>query len=84
LSTVAIPAHLARDARRFAADFDAVTRAWIVSGAEGVVVVEYWRAVIRLDMAADEGVDPAIDPRPREERIEAWCKTFGSLAKQGV
>lgn len=77
---VPIPAHLANDVRRFARDFDLVTRVWIEAGLHTAEEVEAWRITIRADMASEEGADPAIDPRPREERILAWCATFRDLA----
>jgi len=42
--------------------------------------VEAWRRVIAKDMQNEISANSAIDPRPRGERIRAWCKTWRELA----
>lgn len=75
-----MPDHLVDDVRCFAVDFQAVTRAWVAQGWHTRDEVAEWRAVIRADMESVRGVDPQIDSRPRDDRIRAWCRTFGALA----
>ena len=80
MSRVQVPAHLADLVRRFAADFGHVTDAWVRGGWHSAAEVAEWREVIRVDMSSECGVCVAIDPRPRDERVRAWCKTFRELA----
>lgn len=71
-----VPDQCRAEVQHFARDFRAVTHAWVAQGHHTADEVEAWRAVIRQDMETEAGVDPAIDNRPREVRIRAWCKTF--------
>lgn len=71
-----VPDQCRAEVERFARDFRAVTQAWVAQGHHTAEEVDAWRAVIRRDMETEAGVDPAIDNRPREVRIRAWCKTF--------
>ena len=82
MSRLTVPPHLAREVRQFAADFAAVTAAWVRDGWHSAAEVEEWREVIRVDMSNKLSVCFEIDPRPREERVMAWCRTFGDLAKK--
>lgn len=82
MSRVQVPAHLADLVRCFAADFGRVTAEWVRDGWHTPAEVDEWRDVIRKDMQNEFSVNPVIDPRTREERIRAWCKTFRDLAWQ--
>ena len=85
MSHLTVPPHLAREGRQFAADFAAVTAAWVQGGWHSAAEVSEWREVIRADMSNELSVNLAIDPRPRDERVRAWCRTFRELAiKNGV
>jgi hypothetical protein len=61
-------------------DFDLVTDKWVREGWHTRKEVEEWRGVIARDMQNEISADSAIDPRPRNERIGAWCKTWRELA----
>lgn len=63
-------------------DFECVTNAWVRLGFHSTDEVAQWKEWIRTDMHSEKGADPINDPRPRVERIDAWCKTFAKLAKQ--
>ena len=80
MSRLTVPPHLAREVRQFAADFAAVTAAWVRDGWHSAAEVAEWREVIRADMSNELSVNFAIDPRPRDERVRAWCGTFRELA----
>lgn len=82
MSRLQVPPHLVEPVRRFADDFARVTAAWVRAGWHGADEVATWREVIRRDMASEQGADPAVDPRPREERITAWCRTFAGIARR--
>lgn len=85
MTRLTVPPHLAREVRQFAADFAAVTAAWVQGGWHSTAEVAEWREVIRADMSNELSVCFAIDPRPRDERVRAWCRTFRELAiKMGV
>ena len=85
MSRLTVPPNLAREVRQFAADFAAVTAAWVRDGWHSDTEVAEWREVIRADMANELSVCFEIDPRSREERIMAWCQTFRDAAiKMGV
>jgi hypothetical protein len=68
--------------RDFVRDFGAVTARWIAQGHHSAAEVAEWRRVISADMSSEVGVDAAIDGRPRDERVRAWCRTFRQLAKK--
>lgn len=76
-----MPLHCIQAVEQFAVDFRRVTQAWVAAGHHTDEEVREWRAVIRHDMETDAGANPAIDDRPREVRIRAWCRTFRDLAK---
>lgn len=77
---VRVPPELQGVVKDFVRDFGVVTARWIAQGHHTAEEVAEWRRVISADMSSEAGVDPAIDGRPRDERVRAWCKTFRRLA----
>ncbi len=80
-----IPAVYSAAVRQFVEDFGQVTALWVRNGIHSGAEVAEWKEIIKSDMQSENGVNPAIDPRSRGERIDAWCKTWRELAiKLGV
>ncbi len=85
MSRVKVPIEWRDAVRQAGRDFDLVTNQWVREGWHTREEVEGWRRVIAQDMQNEISANSAIDPRPRGERIGAWCKTWRELAlKAGV
>ena len=82
MSRVTVPAEWREAVRQAGRDFDLVTSQWVREGWHTQEDVEGWRRVIAQDMQNEISANSAIDPRPRGERIRAWCKTWRELAKK--
>ena len=74
-----VPEDLKADVLQFVQDFDLVTKRWVRDGWHTAAEVAEWRLVIRRDMGTVCGADPAIDHRPQDERIKAWCRLFREI-----
>ena len=80
MSRVTVPFEWRDAVRQAGQDFDLVTSQWVREGWHTQEEVEGWRRVIAQDMQNEISANSAIDPRPRGERIGAWCKTWRELA----
>ncbi len=80
MSRVTVPLEWRDAVRQAGQDFDLVTSQWVGQGLHTQDEVEAWRRVIAKDMQNEISANSAIDPRPRGERIRAWCKTWRELA----
>lgn len=80
MSRVTVPIEWRDAVGQAGRDFDLVTNQWVREGWHTREDVEEWRRLIAQDMQNEISANSDIDPRPRVERIRAWCKTWRELA----